>query len=54
MTKEKFVEILKEYKFSDHQINLLWNSKPPGNLDEQRLRKTAERIAPKKDSLIQA
>ena len=54
MTKERFAEILKEYGFSDHQIDLLWNTKPPDDLDEQKLRKTAEHIAPMKDRLVQA
>ena len=54
MTRERFAEILKEYEFSDHQIELLWNSRPSGDLDEQKLRKTAEHIAPVKDRLIQA
>ncbi len=54
MTKKRFTEILKEYDFSDHQIELLWNTRPPGELDEQKLRKTAKHIAPMKDRLIQA
>lgn len=54
MTKEKFAEILKEYGFSDQQIELLWNTRPSSDLDEQKLRKTAEHIAPIKDTLIQA
>lgn len=54
MTRERFAEILKEYKFSDRQIELLWNTRPPGDLDEAKLRKTAEHIAPIKDTLIQA
>lgn len=54
MTREKFAGILKEYGFSDQQIELLWNSKPSGDLDEQKLRKTAEHITPIKDTLVQA
>jgi len=54
MTKERFAEILKEYGLKDHQINLLWNTRLSDNLDEQKLRKTAEHIAPIKDILIQA
>ena len=54
MTKERFAEILKEYDFSDKQIQLLWDSRPSDDLDENRLRKTAEHIAPQKDLLIQA
>ena len=54
MTKERFAEILKEYGFSEKQISLLWNTRPPGELDEQRLRKTAEKIAPAKARFIQS
>lgn len=54
MTKKRFTEILKEYGFSDRQIEILWNTRPPGNLDETKLRKTAEHIAPTKDTLVQA
>ena len=54
MTRERFAEILKEYKFLDHQIELLWNGRPSDDLDEQKLRKTAEHIAPMKDRLVQA
>lgn len=53
MAKKRFVEILKEYGFSDRQIELLWNTRPSGDLDEQKLRKTAEHIAPIKDTLVQ-
>jgi len=51
---KKFAEILKEYEFTDSQIELLWGTKPSDGLDEQKLRKTAEHIAPIKDTLIQA
>jgi len=54
MSRERFFEILKEYGFTDQQIELLWNSRPSGEINEQRLRETAEHIAPIKDSLIQA
>lgn len=54
MTRERFVEILKEYQFTDKQIELLWETKPQVELSEERLRKTARHIAPEKDILIQA
>ena len=54
MTKERFAEILKEYDFSDHQIDLLWNTRPPSDLDEYKLRKTTQHIAPMKDRFVQA
>jgi len=54
MDKGRFSEILKEYGFSDRQIDLLWNRRPAGNLDEKRLRETAEAIAPVKDHMVQA
>lgn len=54
MKKGKFADILKEYGFSDKQIELLWNAKPPDDLDEFRLRRTAEIIAPIEDTLVQA
>lgn len=54
MTRERFSEILKEYEFSDYHIEILWNTRPSDELDEQRLRKAAEYIAPIKDILTQA
>jgi hypothetical protein len=54
MTKERFAEILKESGFSDKQIQLLWDTRPSDDLDENQLRKTAEHIASQKDQLIQA
>lgn len=54
MTRERFAEILKEYGFTTNQIDLLWNSRPGDDLDEAKLRKTAEYIAPIKDTLVQA
>lgn len=54
MTKQRFAEILKEYGYTDRQIELLWDTKPPGELNEDRLRKTAVRLASVKDSLVQA
>ncbi|OGH68715.1 MAG: hypothetical protein A2754_02455 [Candidatus Magasanikbacteria bacterium RIFCSPHIGHO2_01_FULL_47_8] len=54
MTEKRFSEILKEYGFTDNQINLLWNSRPSDDLDEDKLRKTAELIAPNKDRFVQA
>ena len=50
MTKERFTEILKEYDYSDAQIEVLWRSRPD-TIDEDRLRQTAKDIAPIKDSL---
>ncbi len=54
MLKERFSKILKEYDFTDRQIELLWNSKPAEDLDERKLRETAEHLAPIKDRLVQA
>lgn len=54
MPKKRFAEILKEYGYSEKQIELLWNSKPAGELNEERLRKTAKHLALRKDSLVQA
>lgn len=54
MTRERFTEILEEYEFTPLQIDLLWNSKPEGNLDEAKLRKAAKQISPVKDTLLQA
>lgn len=50
MTKERFSEILKEYGFNDYQIDILWDSRPCDNLDEQELRMAAQQTAPIKDS----
>lgn len=41
MTKERFIEILKEYEFTDHQIDLFWETRPDDNLDEARLHAAA-------------
>jgi hypothetical protein len=54
VSRERFSKILKEYGFTDPQIEILWNTKPSADLDEQTLRDTAKFIAPIKDSLIQA
>lgn len=53
MTKERFAEILREYGFSEHQIDLLWGTRPKDNLNELALRLTARYIAPFKDDLVQ-
>lgn len=54
MTYEEFTKVLREYAFNDHQIKLLWDSKPEGKkLDEAQLRKAASEIAPIRDTLIQ-
>ena len=53
MTEYKFSDILKEYGFSDDQIKILWGTRPDDNISEQRLRKTAKHIAPRKDALVQ-
>jgi hypothetical protein len=51
MEQERFAEILKEYGFSDHQINLLWNTRPKNvEIEEDALRATAQHIKPKKTS----
>jgi hypothetical protein len=44
MTKERFIEILKEYGYTDSQIESLWRDRPPIELDETRLRETAAAI----------
>ncbi|GMQ95326.1 MAG: hypothetical protein BMS9Abin13_439 [Patescibacteria group bacterium] len=54
MNRTRFTEILKEYDFTDDQIKLLWDTRPSDGLDEQKLRKTAEHIAPVKNDLVQA
>lgn len=54
MTKERFTEILKEYSYTDAQVEILWRTKPLIELSEERLRKTAAAIAPIKDRLEQA
>lgn len=54
MTKERFAEILKEYEFTDRQIDIIWDTRPSNDLDEQKLRETAKKIAPTKDILVQA
>jgi len=52
MTKEKFVEILKEGDYSDYQINSLWElyqqAPPTGDpaYEEKSLRETAKAFAP--------
>lgn len=46
MTKKRFAEILKEYEYSDRQIEFLWESRPSDDLDEQQVREKAEHTAP--------
>lgn len=38
MTRERFDEILKEYGFTDRQLDLIWASRPTDDLIEDRLR----------------
>lgn len=45
MTRERFLEIMKEYNFSDHQIDLMWRSRPSDDLDERLLRLAAREVA---------
>ncbi|KKT81296.1 MAG: hypothetical protein UW79_C0022G0011 [Candidatus Yanofskybacteria bacterium GW2011_GWA2_44_9] len=52
MTRERFAEILKEYDYSDQQIEILWNGRPTDELDEEDVRERAQRIAPIKDRLF--
>lgn len=54
MTKERFSEILREYGFTDRQIEMLWATRRTDTIDEQRLREAAKYVAPVKDSLVQA
>ena len=53
MTKKKFTEILKEYDFSDKQIDIIWNTRPNDNLNEEVIRKASKKTAPDKDKVIQ-
>ncbi len=54
MNKERFAEILKEYDYTDNQIDILWKTKPPGALEEDALRKVAVKMKDTKDDHIQA
>ena len=54
MTRERFSEILKEYGFTDRQIEFLWDTRPSDDLNEHKLRETAEHIEPMKNRLTQA
>lgn len=53
MTKERFTEILKEYGYSEHQIELIWEERPADDLDEAKLHRTAKYMKPIKDHLAQ-
>lgn len=44
MTKEEFTKILKEYKYSDHMVDALWDSRPTDDLDPQNIRAVAEEM----------
>lgn len=44
MSKERFGQILAEYDFVDSEIEYLWETRPEDDLDEQLLRRTAERF----------
>ncbi len=45
MTKERFTEILKEYNYSDAQIEILWEARPSDDINEESLRKVAKEEA---------
>lgn len=54
MTRERFAEILREYDYTEHQIELLWSRRPLDiELEEGRLRQTAKHFQYKKDQLVQ-
>ena len=53
MTKEHFIEVLREYAFTDAEIERMWNTKPSDELCEARLRKAAEYTASHKHLLTQ-
>lgn len=40
MTRERFVQILKEYGYKDNVIKTLWNTRPTDDLDETAIRAT--------------
>lgn len=44
MTKARFTEILREYDYSDDQMEGLWAKRPDDDLDEAQLRKTTARF----------
>lgn len=46
MSKDRFAEILREYGYTKDEIDILWNSRPPEEIDEGRLREAAKDIAP--------
>ncbi len=41
MTKERFIEIIREYGFRDSQINEIWDQRPSDNLSEAGVRTAA-------------
>jgi hypothetical protein len=42
MTKEKFASILREYGYDSQNIDELWETRKSDDIDEKRLRITAE------------
>lgn len=47
MTKERFIEILKEYEYSDAQIDNLWDGRPDDEeINEDKLREAAQATSP--------
>lgn len=51
MSKDRFGEILRKYGYTEDEIDILWDSRPSGDLDEAQLRDTAKAIAPVKHKL---
>lgn len=51
MTRERFAAILKEYGYSDTQIQLLWNDRLD-NLNEEELREAAVAFQGKGPKLV--
>jgi len=51
VTYERFKEILKEYNFSDQQVDDCWNTRPSDDLVESKLRRAARKTAPLAEKL---
>lgn len=52
MNKERFTEILKEYGCPEEQIEILWNTRPDDEIDEELLRYSIETLLHGKIKLV--
>jgi len=52
MTKKRFTQIMREYDFTDEQIEVVWDGRLADFPDEEGVHEVAKGLAPYKDDLL--